>query len=371
MGRRKTEARHTGILLVDKPLGPTSHDVVGWVRWALGERGVGHCGTLDPMASGLLVVCVGEATKLVEHLTGLDKGYRARFVLGRSTTTADGVGETVAEAPVDASIVSDAARALTELVGDLELPPPAFSAVKVAGKRAHELARAGEAPVLAPRAMAVRRLEVLGCGHDPDREAVWADVDLDVAKGTYVRSLAEEWGRRLGLPAHMAALRRTRAGDLSVEDPATVTGLVPRELPALEGRPPRWRVGLPIETEEGVDRETAKARSGDALRERLQPPWTRLPFPAVVLTGEVHGEAFDRLLQGQRLGLDARVRASLQVPAGDGPCALVDRARGRMVVADRDRDRAGRPRLAPARVIRLRSPADTRDRPQERGARGG
>jgi tRNA pseudouridine55 synthase len=196
----------TGVLLIDKPSGPTSHDVVAFVRWALRERAVGHCGTLDPAATGLLVVCVGGATKLVEHLTGVDKRYQARIVLGRSTTTADAEGETLAQGPVSAEVEARAGATLLEMLGELALPPPAYSAVKLDGRRAHELARAGEAVDLPVRRMAIHAAEVLAVRREsPDHVVI--DATLDVAKGTYIRSIAEELGRRLGVPAHLGSLR--------------------------------------------------------------------------------------------------------------------------------------------------------------------
>jgi tRNA pseudouridine55 synthase len=319
-----------GILLIDKPAGPTSHDLVGWVRWALRERSVGHCGTLDPAATGLLVVCVGAATKLVEYLTAVDKRYLARLVLGRSTTTADAEGETVTQVPLPDDAMIRAEQALESLTGPLSLPPPAYSAVKIDGRRAHALARAGEAPSLPARPMAVKRLEILDRGPD------WIEADLTVAKGTYVRSLAEELGRRVDLPAHLGTLRRLACGELAVDDPLAVSGLVATQLPAIEGRPPRWRI-------EGGQ---------ELLRGRLAPPWRHLPFPASELVGTDHGPLLDRLLQGQRVRLDARTCTSLQMDQG-GPSdlhALVDRAAGRMILVRRD---FGEQRLAPIRVLRF------------------
>ncbi|MFO7561260.1 MAG: tRNA pseudouridine(55) synthase TruB [Enhygromyxa sp.] len=332
-----------GILLIDKPPGPTSHDLVGWVRWALRERAVGHCGTLDPAATGLLVVCVGAATKLVEHLSAVDKRYLARFVLGRSTTTADAEGETLeqVELPVDA--LEQAEQALGGLTGRLELPPPAYSAVKIGGRRAHALARAGEAPELPARPMTVERLELVGRGPD------WIEADLTVTKGTYVRSLAEELGRRLGLPAHLGALRRLACGDLRVDDPIAVTGLQASELPPIEGRAPRWRVQL---QPSGDSPEAAREHAAAALQERLAPPWERLPFPASVLEGSDHRPTLDRLLQGQRLRLDAPTSKALGLPAeGSSELhAIVDRAVGCMVLVRRDSEQR---RLVPIRVLRF------------------
>jgi tRNA pseudouridine55 synthase len=349
VARTKSHAAF-GVLLIDKPAGPTSHDVVGWVRWALRERAVGHCGTLDPPASGLLVVCVGPATKLVEHLTGVDKRYRARFVLGRATTTADAQGETLARAEVPADIEDRALAALRGMVGALELPPPAVSAIRLGGRRAHEMVRAGESPDLPPRPMSVRSLTIEGHGRghaklgDELGDELWIDAEVEVSKGSYVRSLAEELGRRLGLPAHLGALRRLACGQLRIDDPLVVGQLTPVELPPLEGRPPKWRIEVPG-AGEGEQREQA----GALLRAHLSPPWRRLPFEAVELApAGPHLAALRRLLQGQRLAADAETLASFGLGADEGPCALVDRAGGHLIVVRRERGR-----LAPSRVLRF------------------
>ena len=363
MGRRDRRARASGrfgVLLVDKPLGPTSHDLVGWARWALRERAIGHCGTLDPAASGMMVLCVGEATKLVEHLSAVDKRYRARFVLGASTTTADAAGEVLAEAEVGAEIEPQIGEALRGLIGSLELPPPAFSAIKVGGRRAHELARAGELTELPPRPMAVHELTILGQGREGTR--LWVDVDLRVAKGTYVRSLAEAFGRALGLPAHMASLRRTACGAMSLDDPQLVAGLSARLLePARDGRPPKWRVVPPSPSPELAesDAEHPRERSGTLLRACLRAPWTQLPYGVSLLASlegaaDDHRPAFTRLVQGQRLALDDPATGALALGEGAGLWALVDRAAGQMIIVERE-PAVGR--VAPRKLIRF--PAST------------
>lgn len=348
---RKAASGLFGLLLIDKPPGPTSHDLVGWVRWALRERSVGHCGTLDPPASGLLVLCVGEATKLAEHLTGVDKVYRARFVLGRETSTADADGETLVEAEVPASIEAAAVEALASLRGSLRLAPPAVSAIKVQGKRAHALVRAGEAPILAERDMAVHELSIEGHGRTGEG-GLWIDAQLRVAKGTYVRSLALELGRRLGLPAHLGSLRRLACGSSRVDDGLAITGLTPEQLPPIDGRPPKWRVELPRTSADPEDREDARSRANEHLRARLIEPWTRLPFEICELPrGGAHGPLVSRLLQGQRLRADGQTRRELGISADSGPCALVDHEAGRVIILRRDDDR-----LAPARIIRMGEP---------------
>lgn len=298
---RVTRAERCGVLLVDKPEGPTSHDVVGFVRWALDERQVGHCGTLDPLASGLLVVCVGAATRLVPYLSAVDKVYRARFALGRSTTTADREGETVAEAAVTPAQVGAALDVLKDMCGPLELPPPAFSAVKLDGRPAHERARRGEALALAPRAMevlAVRDLEVVG-------DAI--DVTLAVSKGTYVRSLAEELGRRVGVPAHLAALRRLACGGRELSDPAVVPVRVAERLPDWPGAPPKFRLGVA----EAATREALRARLAAALRA----PADVLPFPVRGLE-RADAAAFGGLLHGR--GVPAALLPAVPATAAEG-----------------------------------------------------
>jgi tRNA pseudouridine(55) synthase len=351
--RKRRRSTEFGILLIDKPPGPTSFDVVGWVRWALHERTVGHCGTLDPPASGLLVVCVGEATKLVEYLTNDDKRYLARFALGRSTTTADADGETLDTADVPPGAELEAAAILRALIGPLELPPPAFSAVKLDGKRAHELARAGEQLDLPPRPMAIHAIEIVGHGRELDG-AVWIDADLTVAKGSYVRSLAEELGRRLDLPAHLASLRRVGSGSLRVDDPQVVGGLVPVQLPDLDGRPPKWRVE-PADWGGGDRGEHDRARAGALLRGHLSKPWDRLPFDVSHLPeAGAHQPLMARMVQGQRLAASPSNCAALGIVDRDGLCVLVDRAAGQMMLLSREDDDTGAARrLAPTRLLRF------------------
>lgn len=202
-----------GVLVIDKPKGPTSHDVVAKVRKALGTRAVGHAGTLDPMATGVLVVAVGEATKLVPWLTADDKAYETTIRLGTATDTLDAEGNVVATAdvpPLDRAIVEAALsieRARTEQI------PPAFSAIRIAGERAHDLARQGKLEGDLPaRAVAVRSLELLALGDGT------IDVRADVAKGYFVRSLGRDLAIALGTFGHLTALRRLRSGGFTLAD---------------------------------------------------------------------------------------------------------------------------------------------------------
>lgn len=197
---------------VDKPCGMTSHDVVNRVRRALGERRVGHAGTLDPFASGILVVGVGQATRLMQYATSDFKSYTARISWGMETTTDDLEGEPRRRAQAPAQVLDEAyARAcLGELQQMSEQVPPAFSAIKVDGVRAYSEARKGREVELAARPIVVRKAELLAVGVD-DR-GPWWDVDFDVSKGTYIRALARDLGRMCSSAAHLSALSRTRSG---------------------------------------------------------------------------------------------------------------------------------------------------------------
>jgi tRNA pseudouridine55 synthase len=229
-----------GLLLVDKPAGVTSHDVVATVRRTFGIRKVGHAGTLDPMATGLLLVGLGRATRLLRFLGELPKTYSGTLRLGVETTTLDAEGEVTREAHVDAAD-ADIAAAMSALVGGSMQRPPAFSAVKVGGRKLYEAARAGETVEAPPRPIRVDRFEMTGrAAHDVDFDAV-------VSGGTYVRVLAADVGAALGAGAHLIALRRTAIGGFSVEDasaPDTGGPILPVE--AAVGHLPR----VPLDPEE-------------------------------------------------------------------------------------------------------------------------
>src|SRR4051794_28712731 len=213
--RPRREPPPPGLLVVDKPAGWTSHDVVGKVRGLVGTRKVGHAGTLDPMATGVLVLGVERATKLLGHLALDTKTYLATIRLGAETSTDDAEGEPTATA--DASGVDDAAIAagVARLTGDIEQVPSTVSAIKVDGKRAYERARAGEEVTLAARPVHVARFDVLATRREGP--AVDLDVLVDCSSGTYVRALARDLGRGLGVGGHLTALRRTRVGPFTLE----------------------------------------------------------------------------------------------------------------------------------------------------------
>lgn len=209
--------RPSGVLAIDKPAGWTSHDVVAVVRGVLDERHVGHGGTLDPQATGLLPVLVGGATKFVERLHTATKVYAARVRFGSETTTDDAAGEATRGAPAPERAAVEAA--LGTLRGTIMQVPPAFSALKVGGRRAYARARAGEAVELAAREVRVLRLE-------PTR---WSGPEVDLlvvcSSGTYVRAIARDLGRLSGSAAHLAALRRLAVGTLDVRDAIGIEAL--------------------------------------------------------------------------------------------------------------------------------------------------
>ena len=221
-----TEA--SGVVLVDKPAGWTSHDVVGRVRRLAGTRKVGHAGTLDPMATGLLVVGVNKATRLLTAITGTDKTYTATVRLGQSTLTDDAEGEVIATRLANAVTPERVAEQVAALTGTLLQVPSAVSAVKVGGRRAYDRVRAGEDVQLAPREVTVHSFDV----HDLRRLDGGRTVDLDVtvhcSSGTYIRALARDLGEALDTGGHLTALRRTAVGPFAVEDAVTLDSLAER-----------------------------------------------------------------------------------------------------------------------------------------------
>ncbi len=205
---------------IDKPAGVTSHDVVNRVRRIFEEKRVGHAGTLDPLASGVLPVLVGPATRLSDHLMGHDKAYRVRIAFGQGTTTDDAEGEVIRCHATPSNLLDKdfARKFLKSIIGPQNQLPPSYSAIKVNGKKAYKEARAGNIIDLNPRAIEIYSAELINIDGDgfPDR-VLW-DVDLEVSKGTYIRSIARDMGFTLDCPAHVASLRRTSVGELDVAD---------------------------------------------------------------------------------------------------------------------------------------------------------
>ncbi|MBM4474893.1 tRNA pseudouridine(55) synthase [Prescottella equi] len=216
-----------GLLIVDKEAGMTSHDVVSRCRKLLNTRKVGHAGTLDPMATGVLILGVERATKLLGLLALTTKSYSATIRLGQATTTDDAEGEVLTTA--DASAVTDEqiAAEIAKLTGDIQQVPASVSAIKVDGQRAHALIRAGEEVTLAARPVTVSRFDVLARRDVPANSGGFVDLDVDVdcSSGTYIRALARDLGAALGVGGHLTALRRTSVGPFTLEHARTLEQL--------------------------------------------------------------------------------------------------------------------------------------------------
>ena len=203
---------------LDKPYGMTSHDCVSAVRRIVGEKRVGHAGTLDPAATGVLIIGIGQATRLCGLLSDEGKAYEARVVFGLETDTDDAEGRPVRSCEVEPRLSEEgpASAVAASLVGVQDQVPPAYSAISVDGKRAYKSAREGEAVELAPRRIEVYSSELLRTG-EQDGSIFW-DLRLSVSKGTYIRAIARDLGRSLGCAAHLGALRRVSAGKVGISD---------------------------------------------------------------------------------------------------------------------------------------------------------
>lgn len=213
----------SGLVIVDKPAGWTSHDVVGRIRRLAGTRRVGHAGTLDPMATGVLVVGIERATRLLGHLAATEKAYNATIRLGQTTNTDDAEGEVIAERSAAKVGEGDMLTATKRFKGAIQQVPPQVSAVKIDGKRAYKRARSGEDVELAARTVTVYALAL----RDVHRHGSLVDIEASVvcSTGTYIRALARDLGKALGVGGHLAELRRTRVGPYYVEDARTVDEL--------------------------------------------------------------------------------------------------------------------------------------------------
>lgn len=240
-----------GVLLVDKPSGPTSHDIVVSVRRILREKRCGHTGTLDPFATGLMMLCLGRATRLARFLSGADKTYLATIHFGYATDTYDRTGKPVGAIVDYCPEARDLSPALTEFVGAQLQRPPAYSAKKVSGKRAYELARAGESVSPKPVEVNIRSIELL------ELAGATARLEVAVSSGTYIRSLAHDLGERLGCGAHLSELRRTRVASFSVSEAV--------ELETLEDEGPSDALLSPNEALRGL----ACVRVDDEVARRL------------------------------------------------------------------------------------------------------
>ncbi|MDF2508732.1 MAG: tRNA pseudouridine synthase, partial [Microbacterium sp.] len=294
-----------GILLVDKPAGLTSHDVVARTRRAFGTRKVGHAGTLDPMATGLLVIGIEAATRLLTYIVGADKTYEATIRLGQTTGTDDAEGEILTTAEPQAwSAVTDAAvdEGIAALTGEISQVPSSVSAIKVDGRRAYDRVRAGEEVVLAARDVVVSRFEVSA------RRQQDGFLDLDVivecSSGTYIRSLARDLGAALGVGGHLTALRRTRVGPFEVSDAVSLDALEgARTLtPAAAAR--RILPVLEVSADEARDLRHGKRLLGQADRLDHAGAVTAAIDAAGVLVGIV-----------EKRGAD--VKSAMNMPEGD------------------------------------------------------
>jgi tRNA pseudouridine55 synthase len=212
-----------GLVIVDKPAGMTSHDVVSRCRRIFTTRKVGHAGTLDPMATGVLVIGIERATKILGLLMTATKSYSATIRLGQTTTTDDADGDLVRTTPADAVTDDQIDAAIGALRGEIRQVPSAVSAVKVGGKRAYRLSREGHTVELAPRTVRVERFDVLAVRRQHD--VVDVDVEVDCSSGTYIRALARDAGAALGVGGHLIALRRTRVGRFALENARTLDDL--------------------------------------------------------------------------------------------------------------------------------------------------
>jgi tRNA pseudouridine55 synthase len=214
-----------GIVIVDKPAGLTSHDVVSRMRRLAGTRRVGHAGTLDPMATGVLVVGIGRATRLLGHISGSDKTYGATIRLGWATVTDDAEGERLSGSPADGLTSDDLAPEIAALTGPIMQRPSSVSAIKVEGRRSHDRVRAGEDVELMERPVVVSVFDVLAVRPVPSLGALDLDVVVTCSSGTYIRALARDLGQALGVGGHLTALRRNRVGCFDLSQARTLEEL--------------------------------------------------------------------------------------------------------------------------------------------------
>lgn len=292
-----------GLLVVDKPQGWTSHQVVGRCRRLLGTKKVGHAGTLDPMATGVLLVGVNRATRLLGHLAGQDKSYTATIRLGQATVTDDAEGDVVTAAGA-AGITEVAVRAaVPAFTGRISQKPSAVSAIKVAGQRAYAIVRAGGEVDLAAREVTVSRYEVLAVREALAGELPVLDLDVvvDCSSGTYIRALARDLGDRLGCGGHLTALRRTRVGGFGLDLVALdAAGLATEEPPPLLGMGPVARrafavvevdaaaatdIGFGRSLELAVPADPTALLAGDQLLALYRPGPDGRAVPVAVLVG--------------------------------------------------------------------------------------
>jgi tRNA pseudouridine55 synthase len=308
MPRQPDAPGMNGVLVVAKPAGPTSHDVVALVRRLASTRRIGHGGTLDPFASGVLPLFLGQATRLVEYHLADEKAYRATICLGATSTTDDLDGEltpTDGPAPSQAAVVAG----LAGFVGPQLQQPPPYSAVQIGGRRAYKIARSGEIPELSPRTVTIHRLDLVAWNdRDPGRPI--AEVDVRCSAGTYVRAIARDLGDRLGSGAYLCGLVRTGSGPFKLDDAVTLDAL-----------------------------RTAAASGPDGVRPLLLAPDFGLgAIPVIHLNAAEIADA--------SMGRFVRPEAGIGEVSGDGPIRLTDPS-GRIVGMGRLDGR----RVAPTKML--------------------
>ncbi|WP_246136618.1 tRNA pseudouridine(55) synthase TruB [Leekyejoonella antrihumi] len=279
-----------GLLIVDKPAGWTSHDVVGRARRLAHTRRVGHAGTLDPMATGVLVLGIGRATKLLTYLVGCDKAYTATIRLGQSTVTDDAEGEITGEYDVsdlrDDAILGEVGR----LTGDVQQVPSSVSAIKIGGKRSYARVRGGEDVTLPARAVRVERFQVVARrDHDGVSDL---EVEVEVSSGTYVRALARDLGAALGVGGHLTALRRTRVGTFTLDAARPLEELCALELEELPVLPMGAAAGRQLAVRVVSEQEAVDLRHGKRLA-----PAGASPEPVAALSED--GELIAILDEGE------------------------------------------------------------------------
>lgn len=249
---RRGQSGINALVAIDKPLDITSHDVVDRVRSIVGERRVGHCGTLDPAASGVLLIGIGSATRLSPYLMGHDKVYRASIVFGAATDTDDADGRVISSAPCPDELMDPffASSFVASLVGEHMQVPPAFCAIKRNGITAYRAAREGEALELEPRPFQVYSAALISIDEGPEGP-LW-EVELSVSKGTYIRAMARDIGETLATKAHLCSLRRLRSGFVSEEQCVTLDELEEGDIREI-GIDPVTALGLPAVEVGGSD----------------------------------------------------------------------------------------------------------------------
>ncbi|MHA6696050.1 tRNA pseudouridine(55) synthase TruB [Homoserinimonas sp. A520] len=311
------DGSRSGILLVDKPQGVTSHDVVARTRRAIGTRKVGHAGTLDPMATGLLVLGVNSSTRLLTYLVGLDKEYLATIRLGAATDTDDAEGEFTEIADpeaVDALIPLDLELAISALTGVIQQIPSSVSAIKVDGKRAYARARDGEVVQLAPRTVTVSAFEIIGnelvAEHTASGPRQYWDVSVRVecSSGTYIRALARDLGRALGVGGHLTALRRTRVGPFGLEQATSVEDLPVAELLSPASVATTLFPSHALDAQQAIDLEHGKRIDTPALAAKATAGYSG-PVAAIAPDGRLVGLI-------EPIGHQARVLVNFPVDRG-------------------------------------------------------